>query len=285
MAHIAVIHHEFDPVATRPYLIGQIADRWRAAGHRVSQLRGMAEFVPADVALLHVDLTRVPSAYLAFARRYPRVLNGAAPDIAKRRFSTHLVGIGDRDTGPVMLKTDRNHAGIPERDVARARAERHGRWAVRARRLAESAMPWWLAGRLESNAYPVYRRAGEIPILARLNPRFVVQRFLPERRGALYVTRRWTFLGRAEFGCLILARSPDDLGTSIVGRERIAAVPPELRAMRQRLGLDYGKFDYVMLDGAPVLFDANKTMGGMWQDNVLAPAMIATLAEGIDGLA
>lgn len=284
MAHIAIIHHEFDPIATRPYLIGEIAERWRAAGHRVSRLRGVSEFVPADIALLHVDLTHVPPDYLAFARRYPRALNAAVADISKRRFSTHLVGLRERDAGPVMLKTNRNHAGIPERDVARARAARRGRWAARVRHFAERATPWWLAGRLESNAYPVFARAGAVPIAARLNPRFILQRFLPERRGSLFVTRRWTFLGRAEFGCLILARSPDDLGDSIVGRERVAAVPPELRAVRQRLGLDYGKLDYVMVDGAPVVLDANKTMGGMWQDNVLAPAMIAALAEGIDGL-
>lgn len=272
-------------MATRPYLVAQIAQRWRAAGHHVEHVCGVRDFVPADLALLHVDLTRVPAEYLAFARRYPRALNAGAADISKRRFSTHLVGLSARDVGPVMLKTDRNHAGIPERDIARARAARRGRWTARALRLVERLTPWWLAGRLESNAYPVYAAAAQVPFAARLNPRFVVQRFLPERRGEHYITRRWTFLGRAEFSCLIVARSPDDLGESIVARETLDGVPDALRGLRASLSLDYGKFDYVLVDGAPVVFDVNKTMGGMWQDNVLAPQMIETLARGIDDLA
>ncbi|HRK69512.1 MAG TPA: hypothetical protein PKY73_18325, partial [Hyphomonas sp.] len=36
---------------------------------------------------------------------------------------------------------------------------------------------------------------------------------------------------------------------------------PRLIEMRRKLSLDYGKIDYVMVDGAPFIFDANKTMG------------------------
>jgi hypothetical protein len=38
-------------------------------------------------------------------------------------------------------------------------------------------------------------------------------------------------------------------------------VPDFLRAERERLGFDYGKFDFVIHDGQAVLLDANKTPG------------------------
>ena len=39
------------------------------------------------------------------------------------------------------------------------------------------------------------------------------------------------------------------------------AVHPDILAWRERLGLDYGKLDYVEVDGRAVLFDVNKTTG------------------------
>jgi hypothetical protein len=36
-------------------------------------------------------------------------------------------------------------------------------------------------------------------------------------------------------------------------------VPEALRAERARLGFDYGKFDFVVVDGEAVLLDANRT--------------------------
>ena len=41
----------------------------------------------------------------------------------------------------------------------------------------------------------------------------------------------------------------------------MAAPNREILAWRERLGLDYGKLDYVELDGRAVLFDVNKTTG------------------------
>ena len=40
-----------------------------------------------------------------------------------------------------------------------------------------------------------------------------------------------------------------------------AAIPEVLRARRSELGFDYGKFDYVLQAGQPVLLDANSTPG------------------------
>ena len=38
-------------------------------------------------------------------------------------------------------------------------------------------------------------------------------------------------------------------------------MPDEIRAERQRLGFDYGKFDFAIGPEGPVLYDANRTPG------------------------
>jgi hypothetical protein len=38
-----------------------------------------------------------------------------------------------------------------------------------------------------------------------------------------------------------------------------AQVPPEIRTVRERLGFDFGKFDYGMVDGRACLYDVNRT--------------------------
>jgi hypothetical protein len=43
-------------------------------------------------------------------------------------------------------------------------------------------------------------------------------------------------------------------------RERVE-VHPEIPELAKRMGFDFGKFDYVMHEGKPVLLDANKTPG------------------------
>ena len=54
-----------------------------------------------------------------------------------------------------------------------------------------------------------------------------------------------------------------DRGDSHSGRRVLrrvpVPVPEELRAWRHRLGFDYGKFDFVVRDGVPILLDVNRT--------------------------
>ena len=44
---------------------------------------------------------------------------------------------------------------------------------------------------------------------------------------------------------------------------RFEQIPPEpeVRALREKLGFDYGKFDFVVHGGRPVILDVNKTQG------------------------
>ena len=66
-------------------------EHWQPAGLSVQVQQGLAKPPPADLALLHVDLTVTPPEYLTLADRYPRCLNRAVTDISKRRISQRRV--------------------------------------------------------------------------------------------------------------------------------------------------------------------------------------------------
>jgi len=71
-------------------------------------------------------------------------------------------------------------------------------------------------------------------------------------------------------------------GSDIIVRES-AEVPAALRAERQRLGFDYGKFDFVIHDGEPVLLDANRTpWAARPADRAAMKSSNADLAHGIE---
>jgi hypothetical protein len=61
----------------------------------------------------------------------------------------------------------------------------------------------------------------------------------------------------------------------------IVAAPPALRALKAAFGIDYGKIDYVLHDGAPVVFDIARTPTARSIADV--PEYVAALAAGIDG--
>jgi hypothetical protein len=57
----------------------------------------------------------------------------------------------------------------------------------------------------------------------------------------------------------IYSRHPIVKSTDIVRYEYLSEVPAELRRERERLGFDFGKFDYVLENGVARLLDANAT--------------------------
>ena len=81
---------------------------------------------------------------------------------------------------------------------------------------------------------------------------------MAERQGDLYALRTWIFFGDREYNSVGYATCPVVKAGDIIKRHD-TEVPDDLRAMRRELGFDYGKFDYVMVDGRSVLFDANRT--------------------------
>jgi hypothetical protein len=101
---VAVLFHAWGRiVAPGSYLVHHLAQLWRADGLEVVCLYGTDRFVPADLVLVHVDLSVAPEPYLEFASLYPIVLNGRVRDIRKTVTSRYLVRPGDDWEGPVIV--------------------------------------------------------------------------------------------------------------------------------------------------------------------------------------
>jgi len=202
-----------------------------------------------EVALLHVDASLVSEDYLALASNFEATINFAAKDITKKRISTLRLSLEEHDdwTGPVMIKTDLNFSGIPEKRAAEC---------FRRDRKPADLPPGPIVS--TTRPYPVLGSANEVPDDVWDNPGFVVERFLPEQDEHGYWVRAWVFFGDRERCTRYRGTHPIVKSETIVAREP-APVPDELRAERARLGFDYGKFDFVVRDGRAILFDANRT--------------------------
>jgi hypothetical protein len=71
----------------------------------------------ADILIVHVDLTCVPDEYLEFAQKFPVVLNGQIKDVSKRSFSSLAIQTDSDYKGEVIVKTNANYAGWPEKTL------------------------------------------------------------------------------------------------------------------------------------------------------------------------
>lgn len=110
-----------------------------------------------------------------------------------------------------------------------------------------------------------------------------MEKFIPEPEPDGFAARFWLFCGERE-RCTRHV-SPQSLvkGDDTIRREAVP-VPDELRALRRKLGFDYGKFDFVMHEGRAVLLDANKTPGRARNLSSFIAAGNANLADGFEGL-
>ncbi len=248
-------------------------DRWllhfvlsaaRERGHSVEILRGVGGRPPADVMIPHVDLTVRPREYDRFLSRYPLVLNRGLRDISKRALGGRVLGPRDAFGGPVILKADLNFGGRPELRLIPGRRlwaemmDRLRRSPV-ARRWAEAAF-WRWTPCLSSGDYRVYASLRDVPPQAFRNPRLVVQPFEPEERDGLYAVRKWTFLGDAEHCSCSFSTEPIVKASNRVPRRWEAVpVPDEVRDFRRRIGMDFGKVDFVVRPGGPLVLDVNPT--------------------------
>ena len=209
--------------------------------------------MPADLVLVHVDLSVVPEPYLEFAARYPIVLNGRVRDIRKTAISRYLVRPGDDWGGPVIVKTDLNSGGYPE--------YRSSLTGLRRRRVVRGAARR-LRGFRSSRDYQVFERFADVPAALLENPELVVERFLPDIEDGFYHLHMYQFLGDGERCARLGSREPvfKAAGSSTTGSV-VAEPHAAARAWREKLGLDYGKIDYTVCEGEVILLDANKTIG------------------------
>src|SRR6266702_6431602 len=136
------------------YAIKFLAEFWRQDGNQVRYLFGIRKFVPADLLLIHVDLSVVPDEYLEFASRYPIALNNGVKDIRKSQISTNLVKQGDAYSGKVIVKTNLNFEGSPEQIL------RRHRWQLLASRFVRDHV---IGTGLETHSkYRIYNRLTDV---------------------------------------------------------------------------------------------------------------------------
>ena len=260
---IAVLFHAGNrDTPLSAYIVDHLARFWREDGHEVVYLFGTRAFVPADLVLVHVNLSVVPEEYLAFAARYPVVLNGRIRDIRKSVISSNLVGPQDTSGGPVIVKSNLNYGGAPERTLTPGFLEKHSRVWRFARRAAAR-----FTGREEITDWTNYRVFDSVDLVPRSyfkRDDVVIERFLPERENNLFHLRMYTVLGN-RWTCTRIASPYPVFKASLSVSAEPVEPHPEVEAWRRQFNLDYGKLDYLVHDGHPVLIDVNKTTGASRQ--------------------
>lgn len=276
---LAVIIHRFDRFRDPPsapgqrardyYLLGAILDRWAERGHQWA-LSTPNDPVDADAAFYHVDGTIVPDEYTDFAGRYGTVVNGRTSDISKRAISRNLVTPQSDWSGQVICKSNLNNSGQMEllqneRAVAAGQAPLHRIKPV-------------------SHKYAIFRSVADVPDVIWNEPQLVVEKFLPESNGdGSYSLRSWVFCGPNERCTRLIVEKSVSKARDIIATEP-CEVPDAIRAERERLGFDYGKFDFAIPEEGPVLFDANRTPGNPRTIQDMVDAGAANLADGLERL-
>jgi hypothetical protein len=246
LARIIIIQHRTLGSDFPRSMLSLLAGYWAEWGHQIFVASGTEGLPEADLAVLHVNLSRIPQHYADAANRYKRVVNGAALDIRKRTVSSNIVARDSDWSGPVIVKTDLNYHGLPE--VWVSEAQHAGGFAVK--RTAPPPLP----------DYPIFEGIRSVPDEIWSQPHLVVERFLPERHEEGFCVRTWVFFGERERCRRHLCTEPIVKARNLIASEN-SPVPDFIRGERERLGFDYGKFDFVIHEGEPILLDANKTPG------------------------
>lgn len=252
---IVILVHARDRWAERrPYQIWGLADIWRSWGVDVVVQHGIDRFLEADLVVNHVDLTVVPEPYVRHMARYAAGINRRCVDSSKRVVSTNLLARGEKWDGPVIVKTNSNYGGALERQVLRSGPAR----VWEDLRLRFSRRPWRIRRHLSTFEYPVLGSVSQVSEDVWLNPHLVVERFLPEREGDLYVLRKLTLLGDQWTSRRSFSPTPIVKAGTAIRNEDVEPHPDVFEAAR-RLGLDRGKVDYVLHGGRAVVLDINRT--------------------------
>ena len=277
---LAIITHRWDifhslpdwhPKGPRPsaYLLHDILECWRAMGNHW-MMTSPDNRLDADAAFLHVVPTVVDEEYCELANSYPFAINAATGDTTKRKVSLNLVDRASDWAGQVIVKSDLNNFGKTEH-LHNFRA-RHFRQPLPHHNLPPAI------------DYRVYDQLAKVPEPIWHDDRFVVEKFLPEDNGDdTFSLRTWVFLGARERCTRHVVPKSISKANDVI-RSEPCEVPQAIRDQRKRLGFDYGKFDFVVHEGQPVLLDANRTPGNPrnLQDHVKKGAQ--NLAEGLDAL-
>jgi hypothetical protein len=138
----------------------------------------------------------------------------------------------------------------------------------------------WLRA-IPTGDYPIFSRLQDVPPSVWSNRHLVVERFIPERQGQYYCIRVCLVLGSVMLNRRLYATRPLIKGGPEHSEE--VPVPDALVSFRERLGLDYGKIDYVVHDGEVHVLDANRSPGVL-ADAEVTERICRKLAVGIDSV-
>ncbi len=277
MATLVIITHQFDLFFVRkaatgprvsPYLLFDVIKELRAMGHAIKIVRG-PKAPRGDAALYHVDATLASPEYLDLASHYPRTINFRTGDISKRTISRLLLSKGDRWEGPVIVKADFNNRAIIE--------------TLHNRRAALLGLPLPHPRVRETEQYRVVDSIAGVGDEVWSDPSLVVEKFIAEPDEDGFALRTWVFMGKRE-RCTRLVTAERISKAADVLKYDAVEVPAQLRADRERLGFDFGKFDFVMHDGEPILLDANRTPGIAQAIQPMLQKGALNLAEGLHEL-
>lgn len=260
---IVVLLHQRDMYfESSGYLLHRLAHYWQARGTGVRILRGRRWGVRARVVIPHLDLTARPTAYQAYLERFPCVLNRSLTSIAKSSFSRQLLSADESYPGPVIIKTDLNYAGVPEKILAQPRPFRWLDPSTLAD-LVQRRRPAHRTPAIESNPsryhnYAIYPDRRAVPPDIFRDRQWVVEKFLPEYVDGLYYLRFTYILGPRHITLEICSDQAVAKGATARSCREVET-PPEILEQARALGMDFGKLDHARHEGRLVLYDINPT--------------------------
>lgn len=246
---IAILSNSGHTSGDRTHLAALLADNWRANGIEVIDLSGTSAFVEADLLFLNLSRAVIPPDYARFAAQYPVSFNAGADDLRKHRYADGQLKAGAPYRGPVIVRTDLGFAAPPQ--TSKNRNSLFG-W----RNSDRSNKPRSQGGS-ESGNYRIFASINDVPA-EYFGPQYIVQKFLPEEKDGRFILRQYYFLGDMHF--LSLQTSGAAIihtGTPMSLEEW--APPQELLTLRERLGLEYGRIDFVQVDGNPFVTSINRS--------------------------
>lgn len=255
---LVILVHPYDEFWNSRYWFAAAAESLRSRGVTIEVCSDPTRCPAADASVVHVDQTRVPPEFIRAAMRSRRAINAKAPDISKRVVCSHVLHRADAWHGPVIVKTDRNSAGMKEAVAARMRS-----WPSRIARSFHRRLPWYLRAELGGKDYRVFTSIHDVPAVVWHNPWLVVERFYPEPEGNLFLLRSCVFFDEATVSLLRrgveeIVRPPFPCAAEV----SFDPPPPEVRQRAQDLGFEYAKFDFTFHQGRAVVFDCNRTPTG-----------------------
>tara|TARA_R110002051_G_scaffold91441_1_gene160923 strand:- start:1272 stop:2192 length:921 start_codon:yes stop_codon:yes gene_type:complete len=255
-ARLAIINELSYSPGDRRHMIVLIEEALEAMGVEIVHITKASGYVPADAVFVHIDQSIISPEARALALRYPAAINAYATDIRKFRYIDGLLGRDDSWDGPVIVKSNLNYAGMPERNAARQQGPIARRLLSRVANRLHRQSKYTIQSKED---YRIYPTLSDVPRHYFRND-YVVQKFMAENDGEKNVLREYIFLGDLHYQNI---ERSDKL--IITEDEHVSCEPfephPHLLATRRKLGLDYGKIDYTLINGEPFIFDANKTLG------------------------